>query len=395
MERFVGNDWKLVSTRSARLEEWHDEMRDIQFLLTCFEDGREIWATYFEVVELHPKNNKVLRRAKMYGLYCVDSKKVTPVFSNADGCYLIFCARSPNGTPTVWRLNLDSNLKLELLGQYPNWTGFSMSSDGSWVAGIKNVNGRGTCVRSEVDHRVTKQRHPRKIEMCVRPNKTVLEVHGVETSGSVVFSSGLISSQDSRNVLTEAGIWYWGIDGRMIDVQSETPSLGWTVPRGIHSVGLQTYHISFTDSSSIIRSIDDNFQFRAGHDGKERIVPASWWIIRSGLFTSEVMELLELSTLPHHDALLAICPTQTMRDVRWNDTKTRISVIWKESVYPKRPTFHRTELRVVSASDSLINACAAKLASAGNAFDWLSEELNTLISSFRDAGWFLRRKPVE
>jgi hypothetical protein len=355
MERFVGNDWKLVSTRSARLEEWHDEMHDLQVLLTCFEDGREIWATQFEIVELHPESNKILRRTKFNGSYCVDPEKVTSVFLDEDGSYLVFCAMN-DGTPTIWRLSLSSTLELVLLRRFPNWRSWSckMSSDGAWLAGIKPVFGKDTCVRCKVDRSAKRQGTSGKVEICeMAPGESIFSVHGVETSGSVVFSGGVISL-DSPNCLKDAwnldcrySHWYWGIDGKMTELRSKN--------YGIYSVGPETYNVSTT--------CHNTFRFANWRGGNQRVISRGGWIFRHKLFTSEGLELLKLSTLPHDDALLAICPTQILRYVRWNDKKTRISVVWEEGVYPKRPIFHRTELRVVSASDSLINACTSKLGS--------------------------------
>jgi hypothetical protein len=363
--RFVGNDWKLVATRPKWLvgdERKHSQ--NLQVFLTAFEDGREIWSAGSSIVELGPNDNKILRLAKLdeIGRYLVLSSTVSPVLADQDGNYLVFCAIefAVVHTPTIWQLNFDQGLELLCLGRLENWNNCEMSTDGGWIAGEMVVDGRLTCVRCRVKD-PARQNSLAKVEICPHSEVSYSMIDVVDTLGGVWFYSGNFDK-----------LWYWGIDGQMVS------SLPVERDSFVHAPGLKIYDLHETD---------DSWRFVDRLDGIERIVPGDWWILKFWLFTSEVVELLELSTLPHTAALLSICPTEYPICVRWNDKKSRASMIWEEG-----PSIFRTELHVVRAADSLLHACAAKLASAGNAFDWLPEELNTLISSFRDAGSLLRRK---
>jgi hypothetical protein len=83
--------------------------------------------------------------------------------------------------------------------------------------------------------------------------------------------------------------------------------------------------------------------------------------------------------------------------LRWNENRSRIGIAWNEwgDVTGKNKLFRRVELRVGNESDSLLNACAARIARVPMSENWiglLPTELRTLVENFRNAGCLLTRK---
>jgi hypothetical protein len=251
-------------------------------------------------------------------------------------------------------LNPEPNFELMVLGRFAWWRGCDTSRDCRWIAGVKRVNCRERLVRCKVDHAVPTNVKT-QAETCSLPDNGVPMPNTVrvESCGEVWF---FLDGSDEH--------YGWLRDNRVVkDPPDDCVSPGCEFDK---------LWINY-----------DTWRFR-----RKRIQPTALgdWFLRFFFFTREVLELLALSTLPHRAALLALCPTQHLECVRWNDTRTRILAFWSDS-----KCFYRTELRVVGATSSLVHACSAKLASSARKdFDWLPEELRSLVEYFRNAGSVLK-----
>jgi hypothetical protein len=342
-------------------------------LLTFFEDGREIWATESEVVELGSRDDKVLRRARFLDgeelLNCRVCKwEVTDVLSDDQGRYLVFRALSDYPETTFWRLDLESEFKLRVLARLLDRENCLMSFDGAWIAGIKTPHRDWpVCEKQPLDHsnRITRDTNAAYKQI----HETDAVVVGVDVSGGVWMALGESSDY-----------WYWeGGESELKRFESDGALL--------YSVGPKEYLFQF----------GRGWRFREIKDrviSPERIVPPIWWSFNHRLHRREVLELLEISTLPHQARLDAICPSETISCVRWSACKTRVSIVWKgpkAGSWDAAQPHKRTELRVHRATDSLIHACAAKMANAASKGDirWLPAELDALVANFRDAGSFM------
>jgi hypothetical protein len=395
--RFVEADWRLVSERLARLDdEPEDEDHRLQIFLTSYEDGREIWTTRREVVELRPGSNKVARRfslatTPLESVSWDDLEVSVPTpLCDETGSYIVLRGTRENLT-SLWRFDLRPDLELRALGSIWRTRQCAVSVDGNWIAGIHQLGSPPEYWRCRLDCRRRNDAiRFETSELCPlmnfgEPEQTfAVRVFGIDESGCVWF--GQYSSR------TAYGRWPSGSSPIEFVPSFADPIFADPI-FDVHSNSVFRLCPGQFGQAEIHSLVDKSTGFRT-------VFPVDWpvdyWNERP---FSNVYSLLKMSTRPHRDALRSFMRQKFAHGcvLRWNENRSRIGIAWNEwgDVTGKNKLFRRVELRVGNESDSLLNACAARIARVPMSENWiglLPTELRTLVENFRNAGCLLTRK---
>lgn len=375
MTQFVETNWILASCRSGHLKDppfgksadYPIKDRLIRFVV-AHDDGREIWATETEVVELSANDNRVIRRAAFVVDEIVHDIRVYEISecrADEEGQYFILGASDVFGF-SCWRFNWNPNFDVRFLGNFPGMHAWQMSTDGVWFVGLVNE----LLVRGRIDHRLIKgksllESSEQCLSECARDESIARFANCIDVTGRVFFSQ--------FNLITQHhGVYCWESDGRaFLTPYSRKYHF---VSDGAEVFGCRTYSSDLT-------------LVRPYHSGKEKF-PGK--LICTDSYVAQ-RALLRISAEDHKDALESLLSNSgsiySITRIYWNVARTRVSVVratWNSGEYPK---IRRAELRVIGERDSLVHRCAAFLAKTGNLDneEQMPIELSQLISKFRNA----------
>lgn len=376
--RFVDNNWKLVSSHILTKDPWDELQEELRTFVIAHDDSREIWASDLRLLELNGVTGEVLRQLpflvqnapqKMY------IRVISKCFTDAAGEYVVLYCVGRLGVTHLWRFDCFPEMNLRLIASNAGITRCKLSPNACWIAGMCSRYGQDYYARWNIDHRVFgAQMTPMELRYFGQSDGQ--RVLNINDSGAALleytnFDDGTLD------------VHLWNPDGSLATVTKEKGLLAETY----ESFGETSFHI--LESSGNATTIQP-----LGYHGASQKI--EWPSHLPQLYGSSssvfdtYLSLLQISSKSHLKSFLDL-RGRGLLDLRWNVGRKSFSAVWYEqSSSWKSITYLRTELRVVAEEDSLVCLCAAKLAREGyeNKKTMIPKELYKLISNFRNSGRF-------